>query len=81
MNRLAVLIIFYCNLGLTVRTKVWKSSVFTDLGQLTGQLVCQGDWLWHVFFGFVGGVTEHHTLVAGTDSVDICVGHFVFFCF
>ena len=33
--------------------------------------MCQGDRIWHVLFGLVGRVAEHHTLITGSDIVGI----------
>ena len=80
-NRFVVFIIFNSNLSLSVRTQILQSAVFADFGQLQGQFVGQSDGIGHVLFGFVGGVTKHHTLIACTDGIDLIVGHFVFFGF
>ena len=64
-NRFAV-IIFNGNLSFAVRTQVRQHAFLTNLGQLQSQLVSQICRHRHVAFGFVGCITEHHTLVAGT---------------
>ena len=76
-----VFIVFYSNLCLSIRTQVFQCTVFTDLGQLQSQLVSQICRHRHVAFGFVGCITEHHTLVTGTDGVDLFLGHGVLFGF
>ena len=79
--RLVVLIVLNRNLALSIRTKVGQGSVFTNLGQLTGQLVSQHNCIGHILLGLVGCITEHHTLVAGADGIDLLVVHLVLFCF
>ena len=64
-NRFAV-IIFNGNLSFAVRTQVRQHAFLTNLGQLQSQLVSQICRHRHVAFGFVGCITEHHALVAGT---------------
>ena len=62
-----VVFIFHRHLGFTIRTQVWQDALLAHLGQPTGQLMSQGNGQRHVFRGLVGGVSEHHTLVAGAD--------------
>ena len=64
----AVVIIFYGNLGLSVRTEVAQSSVFPNLCQLQRQHMSQCNRHRHQFFGFVAGKTEHHALVSGAGK-------------
>ena len=63
---LAVLVVFYRNLGLAVRTQILEGAVLADLCQLLGELMRQADGIGHVFVRLVRCVAEHHTLVAGT---------------
>ena len=76
---LAVLVILYCHLGLSIRTQVGQGSVLANLGQLQRQFVRQRDGIRHIFFCFIVCIAEHHTLVAGTDGVDVLIGHGVLF--
>ena len=41
----------------------------------------KADGVRHVFFGFIGGKTEHHALVSGADGFDLGVRHFMFLGF
>ena len=77
-NRLAILIIFNRNLCLAVRSEVRQCTIFTNLCQLTRQLVSQCDRIWHIFFCFIGSISKHHTLVSGTDRIDLVFTHFCF---
>ena len=76
----AVFIVLYGYLCLAVRAQVAQGSVFADLGQLACQFVCQINRIWHIFIRFVGRITKHHTLIAGTDCLQLLVGHLVLFC-
>ena len=75
------LIILYCNLGLSIRTKIRQGSVFAHLGQLTNQLVSQSDRIRHILLRLIGSIAEHHTLVACTNSIQLAVVHRIFSCF
>ena len=43
--------------------------------------MCKRDRIRHIFFRFVCRITEHHTLISGTDRFDLIIRHFIFFCF
>ena len=34
----------------------------------------------HIFLRLVGSISEHHSLISGSDRFDIVLGHFIFFC-
>lgn len=61
------LLVLNGDLGLSIGSQPWESSVVSDfsqnLAELGGQLVGQ----WHQAFGFVGGIAEHVSLVTSTD--------------
>src|SRR5258708_24484082 len=61
--------IFHCDLRFSIRTEIRKHAVLTDFREPHRQLVRQIDGRGHVVFIFVGGVTEHHALVAGAAGV------------
>ena len=63
----AFLRIFHCHLALRVRTEIGHLLAFlADVSECAhdelGEVECYG----HIVLGLVGGVTEHHSLVAGT---------------
>ena len=69
LDGLAVLIA-HGDLGLAVGAQVGQGVVMANscqaLGQATRQIVRHG----HEGLGLVGGIAEHHALVAGADQVD-----------
>ena len=64
-----ILVIFHRHLALAIRPKISELSALAHLSQFPAELVGQGDRRRHQFFGFVGGVAEHHALVAGSAGV------------
>ena len=62
------------DLGFAVGAQVGEGAVVAHgcqaLGQAARQVVRHG----HEGLGFVGGITEHHALVAGADQVDRVAG-------
>ena len=72
---LSVFIILHRYLRLPVRAQITKRAVFTDLGQPPRQLMGKGDGIRHKLRRFVGGVSEHHSLVAGADRVQFVLCH------
>ena len=58
------------DLGLAVGTEVGELAVLANLGELVGELVGERDGGGHQLGGLVGGVAEHHALVAGASGVD-----------
>ena len=80
-KRFAVLIVLYGNLGLSIRTKVRKRTVFTNVGQSLCQFVSKRDGVRHQLRSLVGCITEHHTLIACADCFQLAVIHEMLFCF
>ena len=74
---LAILIILYRHLALSIGTQIRQGSVLTDICELLCKLVCKGDGIRHILFCFVGCITKHHTLIAGTDGLDLLIRHLV----
>ena len=68
-DRLAVLVVFHRHLALAVRPQVGHLTVLANLGQTPRQLVRKRDRGRHQLFGLVGGVAEHHALVARAAGV------------
>ena len=69
-GRLAVLVVLHRDLALAVGTQVGELAVLANDGELTGELVGQRDGRGHQLRGFVGGIAEHHALVAGAAGVN-----------
>ena len=69
LDGLAVLVA-HGDLGLAVGAQVGQSAVVAHGGQALGQAACQVVRHGHEGLGLVGGVAEHHALVAGSDQVD-----------
>ena len=79
-GRLAV-VVLYGHLGFPIRTQIFQRSVFSHFRQLQTQFMSQRDRIRHIVLGLVGGETEHHTLIPGTDGLDLGITHLVFFGF
>ena len=75
----AVFVIFHWDLALAVRPQVFQSTVFSHLCQLQCQFMSQRNRIRHIFRRLVCSIAKHHPLIAGTDRLDLCIGHFVFF--
>ena len=43
--------------------------------------MCQRDGVRHILFRLVSGITEHHTLIACADGLDLGIRHLILFCF
>ena len=67
---LAVLVVLDRDLALAVGAQVGQLAALADRGQLAAELVGQRDGGGHQLGGFVGGVAEHHALVAGAAGVN-----------
>src|SRR5262249_17830179 len=67
--RFVVGAVFNCHLGFAVGPEVRKHSIFADFSEAKSELVGQIDRRGHVVFGLIGGVAEHHALVAGAAGV------------
>lgn len=65
-NGLIVIVILNGYLGLAVRAQVRHFTGLADLGQTEGEAMCQIDRKRHQRRSLVGGVAEHHALIAGT---------------
>ena len=78
--RLSILIL-HRDLALSIRSEILQSSILANLRQLQAQLVGKVDRERHIVIRLIGGVSEHHSLVAGSDGFDLAVGHLVFLCF
>ena len=76
-----VIIVLNRDLALSVRTKIFQGSILANLRQLAAKLVCSGNCKRHVLRGLVAGISEHHTLVAGTDLLQLVICHLVLFDF
>jgi len=69
-DRLVVGVVLYRDLRLAIGAKVGELSVLANLRELLGQLVGERDGRGHQLGRLVGGVAEHHSLVAGSAGVD-----------
>ena len=61
-----IVIVFYSDLCLSVRAKIFQCPVFSHLSQSSGQFMCQRDRHRHVFRRFIAGKTKHKSLVSCT---------------
>ncbi len=71
-TRTGLLLLSYSTVtcDLAVGAEVAELAVFADFGELVGELVGERDGRGHQLGGLVGGVAEHHALVAGAAGVD-----------
>ena len=76
-----VIVVLDRDLALSVRTKILQGSILADLRQLAAKLVRGGNCERHILRRLVAGISEHHTLVAGTDLLQLIIGHLVLFDF
>jgi hypothetical protein len=67
---LPVLVVLDRDLALAVGAQVGQLAGLAHLGELAGELVGQRDGRGHQLGGLVGGVAEHHALVAGAAGVN-----------
>ena len=67
---LAVLVVLDRDLALAVGAQIRQLAGLAHRGELAGELVGQRDGSRHQLGGLVGGVAEHHALVAGAAGVD-----------
>ena len=57
------------NLTFAVGTKIVEFTRLSHLGKFTRKFMRKRNGKRHIFLGFVGGVTEHHTLIARAESI------------
>ena len=76
---IALLIIFHCNLRLAVRPQVLKRPIFTDLCKPLSQLMCKRDRVRHKLRSLIRSITEHHTLIPRSGSLDLIIVHLILF--
>ena len=70
----AIVAVLYRHLTLSVWTKIGHDlAFFADIGQRTHDQMCQIQTDRHVVLCLVGGVAEHHALVASTLFVLITI--------
>src|ERR1035437_5681533 len=67
---LAILVVLHRDLALAVGAQVGQLAALADRGQLAEKLVGQRNRSGHQLGGFVGGVAEHHALIAGAAGVN-----------
>src|SRR5205814_95389 len=68
-HRLHVLVVLHGDLRFTVRTQVRQRAVLANFGKFAAEFVGQRNRCGHQFGSFVGGIAEHHALVAGAAGV------------
>ena len=66
---LAVLVVLDRDLALAVGAQIRQLAVLAHRGQLAAELVGQRDGGRHQLGGLIGGIAEHHALVAGAAGV------------
>ena len=67
---LPVLVVLHRHLALAVGTQVGQFAALAHRGQLAAELVRQRDGRGHQLRRLVGGVAEHHALIAGAAGVN-----------
>jgi hypothetical protein len=66
---LVVLVVLDCDLGFAVGAKPGELAGLADFSEPAGELVGQRDGGGHQLGGLVGGIAEHHALVAGAAGI------------
>ena len=77
---LSILAVLHCYLRLSVRAQVCQCTVFSYIGKLLGELMCQSNRIWHIFLSLIDRISEHHALISCSDRLDLFIGHLVLFC-
>lgn len=62
-----VMLVLDGDLGLGIGSQPWDATVATGSAHLSVKLVCQLKGQWEELWGLIGGITEHDTLVTGTE--------------
>ena len=68
-DRIHILVVFHRHLALAIRPEIGKPSAFAHFRQFAAEFVCQRDRSRHQIFVLVGGIAEHHALVARSAGV------------
>ena len=66
-NGTAIVLVLHGDLGLGVWAQPWDGSVTAGAGHLSVEGVRNLEVQWVELWGLVGGITEHETLVTGTE--------------
>lgn len=66
-NGTAIVLVLHGDLGLGIWAQPWDASITAGCGHLSVELVGQLEGQWEELWGLVGGITEHDTLVTGTE--------------
>ena len=61
--------VFHGHLALPVGTEIIENALFPHFGQPSCEFMGKRDRHRHIFFRFVTGITEHHSLVARAEPV------------
>ena len=72
---LSVLVVLYRHLRFSIGTQVGQRAVLADLRELAHQLMCQRNGIGHILRRLIRSITEHHTLVPGSDRLDLVLRH------
>lgn len=64
------MLIFDGDLGLGVGSEPWQGAVSASSRHLGIELVGQLEGQWEKFWGLVGGISEHYTLVTSTELLE-----------
>lgn len=66
-NGAAIVLVLHGDLGLGIWAQPWDGSVTAGTGHLGVQCVGELEGQWEELWGLIGGITEHDTLVTGTE--------------
>lgn len=66
-NGTAIVLVLHGDLGLGIWTQPWDGSVTAGTGHLGVQGVGELEGQWEELWGLIGSITEHDTLVTGTE--------------
>ena len=70
--------VFNRNLTFSVGTKIRQQTALSHFGEFSREFMRKRESHGHIFFRFVRGVTEHHSLIARAEPIGFVAGFSVF---
>jgi hypothetical protein len=68
-----IVLVLNGDLSLGIRSEPWQASVSASSGHSSVKLVCQLQSQWEQFWGLIGSISEHDTLVTSTQLLETFV--------
>ncbi len=66
-NGTTIVLVLHGNLGLGIWSQPWDGAIAAGGGHLSVELVGELEGQWEKLWGLVGGISEHDTLITGTE--------------